>query len=621
MFDHLVTPSGTKIAHGAGDLAEYARRSERRGHAACSTQLGRERILRAVDGAGASATRYEIFHDVLADGVLAWRARRVIERDREEAQRRQRRLVAVAVAALVALGAMTAVAVYALTERSHARSAARLARAHALEARSLFEQATNPTRALADAVAAAQSDPGARAEGVLRQALVANHERRVLRAPGSVSVVAFAPTGGRMLAGDAGGGLRVYSKNGRLERTLAVAGPVTAASFSPNGALVLGAAGREAMLWRAATGERLQTLAPARRRDLRVVQPRRPRPAHDHRAGRDGLAHGYRPSRCRAREAGCDERRLLARRPPGRDARCGKARSPPRSHLRRRTGRLLHVLAPRIGEAGRARGRRVLFGQPPPGDDELPGHVPLERPQRPAVRSAPLRQARRGDRRGLQPGRQPARRRGTGRRRSDLGRGEGRSSLLLSGSQQSGHRSRVEPGRALLGGWRAPTGPCTCCRPTAPWEAAWWAISPATVQLCGQSPGARTDARCSAGAPTARRGSGTPSSTRSCSPWEGRHRGAAVEASFDPAGRRIVSAGSDGTARIWSVRGRRLLHALSHRRAVEDAEFSSDGRLVVTASSDGTAGIWSSTTGARLRTLQEGAPVSSPGSARMGRSS
>ena len=88
------------------------------------------------------------------------------------------------------------------------------------------------------------------------------------------------------------------------------------------------------------------------------------------------------------------------------------------------------------------------------------------------------------------------------------------------------------------------------------------------------------------------------------------HRGAAVEASFDPAGRRVVSAGTDGTARIWSVRGRRLLHKLSHKRAVEDSEFSPDGRLVVTASSDGTAGIWSSTTGTRLRTLHQGAPVS-----------
>ena len=28
MFDHLVTPSGTKIAHEAGDLAMYARTGE-----------------------------------------------------------------------------------------------------------------------------------------------------------------------------------------------------------------------------------------------------------------------------------------------------------------------------------------------------------------------------------------------------------------------------------------------------------------------------------------------------------------------------------------------------------------------------------------------------------------
>ena len=147
MFDHLVTPSGSKIAHRPRDLAQYAEVGESEVMPVLDA-LGRERIVRAVDGAG-GGERYEIFHDVLADGVLAWRARRVIERDREEAHRRQRRLVAVAAAALVALGAMTAVAVYALTERSHARSAARLARAHALEARSLFEQATNPERALA----------------------------------------------------------------------------------------------------------------------------------------------------------------------------------------------------------------------------------------------------------------------------------------------------------------------------------------------------------------------------------------------------------------------------------------------------------------------------------------
>jgi hypothetical protein len=206
MFDHLVTPSGTKIAHRPRDLAQYAEVGESEVMPVLDA-LGRERILRAVDGAG-GGERYEIFHDVLADGVLAWRARRVIERDREEARRRQRRLVVVAAAALVALGAMTAVAVYALTERSHARTAARLARAHALEAKSLFEQSTNPERGLADAVSAAQSDPGARAEGVLRQALVTNHERRVLYR-GSIAGGIAPAAAGCSLGAD--GGLRVYS--------------------------------------------------------------------------------------------------------------------------------------------------------------------------------------------------------------------------------------------------------------------------------------------------------------------------------------------------------------------------------------------------------------------------
>ena len=517
MFDHLVTPSGSKIAHRPHDLAQYAEVGESEVMPVLDA-LGRERIVRAVDGAG-GGERYEIFHDVLADGVLAWRARRVIERDREEAHRRQRRLVALAVAALVALGAMTAVAVYALTERSHARSAARLARAHALEATSLFEQATNPTRALADAVAAAQSDPGARAEGVLRQALVANHERRVLRAPGSVSVVAFAPTGGRMLAGDAGGGLRVYSTNGRLERTLAVAGPVTAASFSPNGALVLGAAGREAMLWRAATGERLQTLHLPGAVTSAVVQPRRPRPAHDHRAGRDGLAHGYRPSRCRAREAGCDERRLLAGRPPGRDARCEKAPTFAPAFASsthepagcctcwRRAGpswralRSLRTTASWRRRASRAR------------TSGMPGAA--------GSRRSPLRQARRGDRRGLQPGRQPARRRGTRRRRSDLGCGEGRPSLLLSGSQQSGPRGRVEPGWALLGGCQR--GPDRACvvgqRP--PRRPPGGQPRRPRCRCAGNRLEAGRTLAAQRRAQTARRDCGTPSSTKSCAAMGG----------------------------------------------------------------------------------------------------
>ena len=104
-------------------------------------------------------------------------------------------------AALVALAAMAAVAVFALSERSNARSAARQARARALDATALIELSTDPQRAVADAVAAARITPSSRAETVLRQALGAARLRRVLPPGGPVSIVAFASSGRRMLAG------------------------------------------------------------------------------------------------------------------------------------------------------------------------------------------------------------------------------------------------------------------------------------------------------------------------------------------------------------------------------------------------------------------------------------
>src|SRR5580765_6518401 len=120
IFRFLVTPSGTKIAHGAGDLAEYASVDEREVVPVLAT-LGRERIVRPVDGAGGNGARYEIFHDVLGDAVLAWRRERERDRERRAAALRQRRLLAIAMGALLALAAMTAVAIYAFSQRSEAR--------------------------------------------------------------------------------------------------------------------------------------------------------------------------------------------------------------------------------------------------------------------------------------------------------------------------------------------------------------------------------------------------------------------------------------------------------------------------------------------------------------------
>src|SRR3989449_631383 len=96
MYNFLVTPSGTKIAHGVHDLAGYAAVDEREASEALQ-RLSAERIVRATSENGPATTRYEIFHDVLADAVLGWRSRfeadRRVEEERQEHERRHRRLL------------------------------------------------------------------------------------------------------------------------------------------------------------------------------------------------------------------------------------------------------------------------------------------------------------------------------------------------------------------------------------------------------------------------------------------------------------------------------------------------------------------------------------------------
>jgi hypothetical protein len=106
MFHHLVTPSGTKIAHSVRDLAAYAGTSEQEVEPILRT-LTAARILRPVAGEGeAEGSRYELFHDVLAGGVTAWRdeyeAQRDLERERSKSARLKRWLKWLAPLLLVA---------------------------------------------------------------------------------------------------------------------------------------------------------------------------------------------------------------------------------------------------------------------------------------------------------------------------------------------------------------------------------------------------------------------------------------------------------------------------------------------------------------------------------------
>ena len=89
-FRHLVTASGSKIAHTAGDLADETSHDPEvmRSvlHRLCS---GEQRILREVPGPLDQADaepRFEIFHDVLARAVLDWRRRWLADMAKEEAE-------------------------------------------------------------------------------------------------------------------------------------------------------------------------------------------------------------------------------------------------------------------------------------------------------------------------------------------------------------------------------------------------------------------------------------------------------------------------------------------------------------------------------------------------------
>lgn len=100
IFHRLVTPSGAKIAFSAADLAQYETiEPERLAPILQRLEEGSRRILRRVASRSGAADepRYEIFHDRLGKAILAWRAKRLQEQERDRKQREeaeQKRLAA-----------------------------------------------------------------------------------------------------------------------------------------------------------------------------------------------------------------------------------------------------------------------------------------------------------------------------------------------------------------------------------------------------------------------------------------------------------------------------------------------------------------------------------------------
>ncbi len=260
MFEHLVTPSGTKVAHRAADLAQFARVPTDAAGPMLSA-LSRERILRPLDDGGDGSDRYEIFHDVLAGAVLGWRQRRELDQERATARRRQRRLASFAALAIAGLIVMSAVTIFALTQRSAEQRQTRRARAREMSARALLEQAADPQASLLLALQAAQLEPSVDAEEVLRSTLQTARLRRVLRIGSPATAVAYSPTGSGVAVGSTAGMTRIWDpRRNRVVARLRAHGPVRAIRYDDRGARILTVAGGHAELWAATSGRHLADL-------------------------------------------------------------------------------------------------------------------------------------------------------------------------------------------------------------------------------------------------------------------------------------------------------------------------------------------------------------------------
>jgi WD40 repeat protein len=181
-FKNLVTPSGTRIAHKPSDLATLAHVDEAAMRGLLQL-LSDQRILRDVPPLldDDRESRYEIFHDVLADAVLGWRQHYDAEQQRRETEeelvrerRRLRRSRAVSVTLFVLVLACIISVILVMQQQNLANSAELLS--------------VNPRDAAAKALTALELGGGREAQKALREALSRPRPAMTLLRPSTGSV-------------------------------------------------------------------------------------------------------------------------------------------------------------------------------------------------------------------------------------------------------------------------------------------------------------------------------------------------------------------------------------------------------------------------------------------------
>ena len=256
VFQDLVTPSGQKVAWTANDLAvrEKVPKDELEG---VLNRLREGRIVRPVAPPPnrPHESRYEIFHDKLADAILAWSTAFNQQEERAAANKRVfflRGVAAVLSLLLVAAG----VAIFLFWQ------AKKTASSQALAATAVSQLDADPNKALGTALRAAGKQRTAEAENALRLASNRAQERVIIHVPSTVRAVAWSPDRSRIAVAS---GSTAYVWNVRKLLAHEQSRPlilhtrkmeeVTAIGFSPGKARYVLTSGLDrARVWNAETG-------------------------------------------------------------------------------------------------------------------------------------------------------------------------------------------------------------------------------------------------------------------------------------------------------------------------------------------------------------------------------
>jgi len=241
MFDHLVTPSGGKIAESVSDLAKRTGHSETQVDEVLR-KLDDERILRPVPAAPGQdpvrSRRYEIFHDVLASPIN----RAIAAREEQRRIRRFRRLAALAVTLLVVVAAVAVVFAYLLNS---ANTEKLTAESRQLAADADLNLAHDPELSTSLAMQALKLSSTSQAEDALRAGLPGLQVLRTIHDGSAVSAAAFDPADpDKVASADSTGTVWIWDvRTGRrLERLVygdyAKTGEASTVAFSPDGSRV-----------------------------------------------------------------------------------------------------------------------------------------------------------------------------------------------------------------------------------------------------------------------------------------------------------------------------------------------------------------------------------------------